>query len=103
MHPQTERTYRTRVTGILPQFDPQSRTMKVRLETDNPGYSLRPDMFVDVEIPVRMPPAVTVPVEAVIDAGTRKTVFVDRGEGRFEPRPVETGWRWGGGSRSSGG
>ncbi|MBP2669214.1 MAG: efflux transporter, family, subunit [Deltaproteobacteria bacterium] len=95
-HPQTKRTYRARVTEILPQFDPQTRTMKVRLETDNPGYSLRPDMFVDLEIPVRMPPAVTVPVEAVIDAGTRKTVFVDRGEGRFEPRPVETGWRMGG-------
>ena len=70
--------------------------MKVRLETDNPGYSLRPDMFVDLEIPVRMPAAVNVPVEAVIDAGTRKTVFVDRGEGRFEPRPVETGWQMGG-------
>jgi len=53
-------------------------------------------MFVDLEIPVRMPPAITVPAEAVIDAGTRKTVFVDRGEGRFEPRPVETGWMMGG-------
>ena len=53
-------------------------------------------MFVDLEIPVRMPAAVNVPVEAVIDAGTRKTVFVDRGGGRFEPRPVETGWQMGG-------
>ena len=94
-HPQTKRTVRAKVTGILPQFDPQTRTMKVRLEADNPGYSLRPDMFVDLEIPVRRPPAVTVPAEAVIDSGTRKTVFVDRGEGRFEPRPVETGWRMG--------
>jgi Cu(I)/Ag(I) efflux system membrane fusion protein len=94
-HPQTKRTYRARVTEILPQFDPQTRTMKVRLEADNPGHSLRPDMFVDLEIPVRMPAAINVPAEAVIDAGTRKTVFVDRGEGRFEPRPVETGWRMG--------
>ena len=96
IHPQTNRTYRARVTEILPQFDPQTRTMKVRLTADNPGYPLRPDMFVDLEIPVRMPPAITVPAEAVIDAGTRKTVFVDRGEGRFEPRPVETGWMMGG-------
>jgi len=94
-HPQTKRTYRAKVTEILPQFDPQTRTMKVRLEAGNPGYSLRPDMFVDLEIPVLMPPAVTVPVEAVIDAGTRKTVFVDRGEGRLEPRPVETGLQMG--------
>jgi Cu(I)/Ag(I) efflux system membrane fusion protein len=95
-HPQTGRVYRARATGILPQFDPQTRTMKVRLEADNPGFLLRPDMFVDLEVPVRMPPAVNVPAEAVIDAGTRKTVFVDRGEGRFEPRPVETGWQMGG-------
>jgi RND family efflux transporter MFP subunit len=95
-HPQTKRTYRAKVTEILPQFDPQTRTMKVRLEADNPGFLLRPDMFVDVEVPVRMPAAVNVPAEAVIDAGTRKTVFVDRGEGRFEPRPVETGWQMGG-------
>ncbi|MGZ8447559.1 MAG: efflux RND transporter periplasmic adaptor subunit [Candidatus Deferrimicrobiaceae bacterium] len=95
-HPQTKRTLQARVTEILPQFDPQTRTMKVRLEADNPGYSLRPDMFVDLEIPVRMPSAVAVPAEAVIDAGTRKTVFVDRGEGRFEPRLVETGWQTGG-------
>ncbi len=78
-HPQTKRSFRARVTEILPQFDPQTRTMKVRLEADNPGFLLRPDMFVDLLIPLRMPPAVSVPAEAVIDSGTRKTVFVDRG------------------------
>ena len=39
-NPRTKRTVQARVTEILPQFDPQTRTMKVRLETDNPGYSL---------------------------------------------------------------
>jgi membrane fusion protein, copper/silver efflux system len=96
IHPQVKRTYRAKVTEILPQFDPETRTMKVRLEADNPGYALRPDMFVDLEVSIRMAPAVTVPAEAVVDTGTRKTVFVDRGDGRFEPRPVETGWRMGG-------
>ena len=56
---------------------------------------LRPDMFVDVEFPVKLPPALTVPVDAVLDSGLRKTVFVDRGNGFFEPRQVETGWRMG--------
>jgi multidrug efflux pump subunit AcrA (membrane-fusion protein) len=37
----------------------------------------------------------TVPVEAVLDSGRVKTVFVDRGEGRLEPRQVETGERMG--------
>jgi YHS domain-containing protein len=42
-----------------------------------------------------MPPAITVTADAVIDSGLRKTVFVDRGNGNFEPRRVETGWRLG--------
>jgi hypothetical protein len=61
----------------------------------NPGYLLRPDMFVDVEFHIELPEAVTVPVDAIVDSGLRKTVFVARGNGIFEPRPVETGWRFG--------
>ena len=89
------KTYQARISRVLPLFDASSRTLKVRLELENPGYALRPDMFVDVEIPIQLPPAVTVPRDAVLDAGLRKTVFVDRGQGFFEPRKVETGWRLG--------
>jgi Cu(I)/Ag(I) efflux system membrane fusion protein len=32
-----------------------------------------------------------VPISAVIDSGARQVVLVDRGEGRFEPRPVRLG------------
>ncbi|MHC1744568.1 MAG: efflux RND transporter periplasmic adaptor subunit [Syntrophobacteraceae bacterium] len=84
------------VTHVPPRFDPVTRALKVRLEMENPGNVLRPDMFVDVEFAVTSPPAVTVSVDAVLDSGTRKTVFVDLGNGRFEPRTVETGWRLGG-------
>jgi len=87
--------YEATVSNVLPQFDPTSRTLKVRLETDNPAYTLRPDMFVDVELAVTLPPAVTLPADAVLDTGVRKTVFVDRGSGHFEPRRVQTGWRIG--------
>ena len=83
------------MSTVLPQFDPATRTLKVRLEADNPGYVLRPDMFVDVELPVTFPPAIVVPAAAVLDLGMRKTVFVARGDGFFEPRQVETGWRFG--------
>jgi len=65
------------------------------MEVDNPDYILKPDMFVDVELPVQLPAAITVPSDAVLDSGLKKTVFVDRGDGFFEPREVETGWRIG--------
>jgi membrane fusion protein, copper/silver efflux system len=88
-----DRQFRARMTDALPQFDEQSRTLKARFELENPGFVLRPDMFVDVEIPVELPPAITLPADAVFDSGLRKTVFVDHGNGYFEPRRVETGWR----------
>jgi Cu(I)/Ag(I) efflux system membrane fusion protein len=83
------------VSQVPPQFDPISRTMKVRLEMANPGALLRPDMFVDAELLVERPEALTVPVDAVVDTGLRRTVFVEAGEGVYEPRAIETGWRAG--------
>ena len=89
------KTYAAVRSAVLPQFDPTSRTLKVRLEMDNVDMLFRPDMFVDVEVPVSAPAAVTVPADAVVDSGLRKTVYVDRGEGYFEPREVEVAWTLG--------
>ncbi|HET7824293.1 MAG TPA: efflux RND transporter periplasmic adaptor subunit [Anaeromyxobacter sp.] len=86
---------RTTIAGILPQFDGATRTLKVRLELDNPGHVLRPDMFVEVALPVKLPPGVAIPADAIVDSGLAKTVFVETGDGAFEPRRVETGWRAG--------
>ena len=49
------KSFTARVSNVLPQVDPATRTLKLRLEADNPGFVLRPDMFVDVELPVSMP------------------------------------------------
>ena len=94
--PYQKKTYTARVSEVLPVFDPTSRTLKVRLETDNPGFVLRPDMFVDVELPMEYPPAIVIPDDAILDSGLKKTVFVLRGNGMFEPREVKTGRRMGG-------
>jgi Cu(I)/Ag(I) efflux system membrane fusion protein len=83
------------VTEILPQFDAATRALKVKLALDNPGYVLRPDMFVDVALKVDLPAAVVIPSDAIVDSGLVKRVFVRSGEGVFEPRAVETGWRSG--------
>jgi membrane fusion protein, copper/silver efflux system len=93
--PTLQKTFTARVANVLPEFDAATRTMRVRLEAENPGYVLRPDMFVDIEIPVSLPPAITVPADAVVDSGVKKIVYVAKGEGVFEPRKVETGWRAG--------
>ena len=92
--PKQKHSLAARVTEILPRFNATSRTLKVRLEMDNPENILRPDMFVDVEFMVNLPEAVVVPIAAVIDSGKNKTVYVVQGEGIFEPRMVQTGWQF---------
>jgi YHS domain-containing protein len=94
-HPQLGKEYPARVSDALPLFDTATRTLKVRLEVDNPGFALRPDMFVDVELPVKLPASINVPADAILDSGLQKTIFVELGNGFFEPREVETGWRIG--------
>jgi Cu(I)/Ag(I) efflux system membrane fusion protein len=93
--PGGDKRFHARVSDTLPQFDAATRTLKIRLDVDNPGYALRPDMFVDVEFSIQLPPAITIPTDAVLDSGLKKTVFVDRGNGFFEPREVEAGRRMG--------
>ena len=83
-------------TQVLPQFDPATQSFKLRLEADNPGFMLRPDMFVDVDFEVSYEPALLVPADAVVLSGQNAHVFVERSAGVFEPRHVQTGRRHGG-------
>ncbi len=85
-----------RVTYIQPQVQAETRTVQVRLEAENPRLQLKPEMFVDVEFAFAGGRRLMVPVDAVLDTGTRQTVFLDRGNGFFEPRRVTVGERYDG-------
>lgn len=86
-----------KVAVIYPQLNKETRTVRVRIELPNADLALRPDMYVDAEINVGAGDAVlAVPDSAVLDSGERQAVFVDRGDGRLEPRMVKLGVRGGG-------
>ncbi|MGQ9654623.1 MAG: efflux RND transporter periplasmic adaptor subunit [Thermodesulfobacteriota bacterium] len=89
--PETE--FSSKIDYIYPTLSPETRTAKVRLSLPNPKGSLKPQMFSNVELKVDLGPRLLVPSEAVIDTGTRQIVYVDRGEGLFEPREVKLGIR----------
>ncbi len=93
--PDTGETFKARVSHALPEIDPESHLLTVRLEVKNPAFRLRPNMSVTVELPISHPSGLTVPSDAVLDSGLSKRVFVQTSEGNFEPRQVKTGWRLG--------
>jgi Cu(I)/Ag(I) efflux system membrane fusion protein len=82
-----------KVTFVMPELDPVSRTLKVRLEIANPGQALKPEMFVDVVLQGERTRSLVVPESAVLDSGARRIVFLDLGDGRYEPREVALGAR----------
>ncbi len=83
--------YTGRVTYVYPTVDPQTRTVKVRLEFPNPKFDLKPDMYSEVNLKIDYGTQVIVPQSAVLDSGERQTVFVALPDGYFEPREIKTG------------
>ncbi len=87
-----DREFRGRVTYIYPNVDEKTRTAKVRLEFENPGYFLKPGMFVSAQITSELEPsALLVPDSAVLRSGEKNTVFVALPGGKFEARTVMLG------------
>jgi len=82
------RTFRGKVSFIYPQLDSQTRTLKVRLDFENPNMQLRPEMFANVELDVSLGQQLVVPEQAVLDSGLKQYVFLNKGSGYFERRDV---------------
>ena len=78
------------INFLQPSVDPQSRTMTARIQVPNPRMRLRPGMFVQVAMKTAIGnDVVAVPRSAVLDTGKEKIVYVAKGNGVFEKRPVE--------------
>jgi RND family efflux transporter MFP subunit len=86
-----ERTFRGRIDQILPQVDPTTRTVKVRLVLANPGIALKPGMYVNVDISVQLGKQLVLPASAVLQSGQRAIAFIDHGQGNLEPRVITVG------------
>jgi Cu(I)/Ag(I) efflux system membrane fusion protein/cobalt-zinc-cadmium efflux system membrane fusion protein len=85
------RHFNGRIDQILPQVDMTTHTVRVRLVFSNPGVVLKPGMYVNVAIAVRLGRQMVIPSSAVLQTGTRAIAFIDHGDGNLEPRVVTTG------------
>ncbi len=86
-------TFKGKVTYVYPTLDTKTRTVKVRFELPNPKWALKPGMFANIDIQIPRGKRLVVPNTAVLDSGTEQLVFIDRGQGMFEPRKVTVGVR----------
>ncbi len=87
-----DKVLRGRVDFIEPEASPQTRTIPVHVHVANPAMRLRPGMYIRAKF---LSPAeretLVVPRSAVLDTGTRKLVYVAKGEGMFEAREIQAG------------
>ena len=84
--------FKGKVSAILPEVNPATRTIKARIELANPGGQLVPGMFATISFaPAARKDVLLVPSEAVIQTGKRSVVVVAQGDGKFAPVDVEVG------------
>jgi membrane fusion protein, copper/silver efflux system len=88
------REFSGKIEVIYPEINKETRTARIRVDLPNPDLVLLHDMYVDAEIDTGSgEPVLSVPESAIMDTGSRQAVFVDKGQGRFEPRDVRLGKR----------
>ncbi|MDO9288542.1 MAG: efflux RND transporter periplasmic adaptor subunit [Thermodesulfovibrionales bacterium] len=85
------REFSSTIDYIYPSLAGETRTAKIRFTIANPGGQLKPQMFTNVEVKIKLGSKLVIPESAVIDTGIRQIVYVDKGEGYFEPREVMLG------------
>ena len=85
--------FKSKIDYVYPTLSGETRTARVRFTIPNPDGRLKPQMYSSVEIKINLGSKLAIPNDAVIDTGTRQIVYVDKGDGYFEPREVMLGLR----------
>jgi Cu(I)/Ag(I) efflux system membrane fusion protein len=81
-----------KVDTILPDVNPSTRTLKVRVELQNKNRQLVPGMFVSIRFGSQGgADKILIPTEALIRTGARTIAMVEVANGGFSPVEVKTG------------
>ena len=86
-----DETFTGVIRAIDPMVDPATRTTRIRAQVQDSKGNLKPEMFVNVTIDIDLGEVLAIPEESLLDTGEKKIVFVDKGQGIFEPRDVAVG------------
>lgn len=78
-----------KINYINPVFNSDTRTLEVRMDVANKDLKLKPDMYVKVKINTYAAQTIAVPKNAVIRAGERNFVYVEKEKGVYVPRQIQ--------------
>lgn len=82
-----------KVSFLYPYLDPESRTLKARLQIPNSEMLLKPEMYGDARLSYQLGDKLVVPEGAVTMTGAKAYAFRDAGESKLQPVEVELGPR----------
>ena len=89
-----KRTFTARISYLAPELNPESRTVRARVEVDNKDKKLKPNMFATVEIlSGRTRDVLSIPASAIARVENQDVVYVSTEEDHFQRRPVRLGER----------
>ncbi len=83
---------RAKINFINPVFNPESRTLEVRIDVSNKDMKLKPDMYLKVKINTYVTQSIGVPKNAVIRTGEHNYVYIEKEKGVYEPKEVQIGY-----------
>ena len=82
-------TFRGKLNALSGNIDPNTRTLKVRVDIANPKQLLKPEMFATIRVTRADRPVIVLPTTAVIREGDQSSVYVEQSPGKFEKRSVQ--------------
>lgn len=84
-----DEVFRSKINFIDPVFNPDTRTMEVRIDVANRGNKLKPDMYVKIKLNTFASQTIAVPKNAVIRTGESDIVYIEKQKGVYTPREIK--------------
>jgi Cu(I)/Ag(I) efflux system membrane fusion protein/cobalt-zinc-cadmium efflux system membrane fusion protein len=88
-----DKNFQGKVSFVSPSLNPESRTLKIRLEIPNPELLLKLEMYADARLNYPVGDKIAIPETAVMRTGERVYAFRDAGDGKLVPVEIKLGVR----------
>lgn len=81
-------TIKGKISFIDNFINPNTKTLKVRIDVDNHNYKLKPDMISNIDIISKYKNVIVIPKSSLVINGDKNIVWVKKEENNYEPKEV---------------